>query len=117
MSHPFDPHAHWRDKALALLQAIAAHFSPPSTRLDELDDVLAVLAASPTLRADVARILDMRWSAGNAQFDEFLTAMEREQRYEGAIWREFLHLTTSGRRPSRDGIKAAARALVHALDR
>ena len=110
-----DPHIHMHDKALALLRAITAHFAPPATRLDELDDVLSVLRASPPLKADVARILAMRWTANNADFDDFLAAMERAQRYDGAIWRDFLYLT-SGRRLSRDGVKAAARALLQSLD-
>ena len=109
-----DPTVFWREKALALLRIIAGHFAPPSTELDDLKDVLEVLRTSPDLKAKVAHILDMRWSGRNVEFDDFLFAMERAQRYEGSTHRQMIHLL-SRRRIERDSVKTTARALVQSL--
>lgn len=109
-----DPHTFWREKAMMLLRAITAHYAPPATELSDLQDVLGVLRASPELRAQVARILDLRWAGRNAEFDEFVYALERAQRFDGAAYREFLYVT-SGRRIQRDSIKATAREILQTL--
>lgn len=109
-----DPEDYWRDKAITLLGAIAGHFAPASTSHADLENVMEMLRASPSLRDEVTRILDMRWSGNNAAFDDFLYAMERAQRYDGATYRWLLHLM-SGRRLERNNVKATARTLLRSL--
>ena len=107
----YDPHDHWRDKAVRLLTAVASHYVPETTPLEELDDVLGLLAASPALRAEVGRVLEVKWNGRSPVFDEFLFAMERAQRYDGAFYRELMQLI-SRRRLDRDGIKTKAFELL-----